>query len=155
MSALAEQHERWSGAKERLWVAPPRESKPPRERPVSPFAREIKAQREQRLLEHKRFLEQLVIDAKQSVQPWRQIVADVAKKHKVSVKDILGISRFRHIVIARQEAMWRVRNEIIVRGAPISLPEIGRRFGGRDHSTVIHSMRAHERRLREAANASN
>lgn len=30
---------------------------------------------------------------------------------------------------------------------PLSLPEIGRRFGGRDHTTVLHGVRAVETRL--------
>ena len=41
----------------------------------------------------------------------------------------------------RQVAMFFARTL-----TPMSYPEIGRRFGGRDHSTVIYAMRAVERR---------
>jgi len=39
------------------------------------------------------------------------------------------------VVRPRQVAMWLAKML-----TPMSLPEIGRRFGGRDHSTVIHGV---------------
>ena len=52
----------------------------------------------------------------------------------VSVDDINGTSRTKGIVLARQVAMHLMRE---LTGA--SLPEIGRAFGGKDHTTVVHS----------------
>lgn len=53
-------------------------------------------------------------------------------------------SREPRISHPRQVAMFFARKL-----TPMSYPEIGRRFGGRDHSTVIHAMRAVERRAAE------
>lgn len=60
----------------------------------------------------------------------------VAEAFGVSVEEINGTSRAKAIVLARQVAMLLVRE---VLGA--SLPEIGRVFGGKDHSTVVHACR--------------
>lgn len=78
------------------------------------------------------------------------ILAAVSERTGISVADIKGRSRLGPIVKARQEAMWALRetpkpftcaNTINRR----SWPEIGRLFG-RDHTTVIHGYRAHEKR---------
>ncbi len=47
------------------------------------------------------------------------------------------MSRSKHIVAARQEAMYRVRKE----RTDMSLPMIGRVFGGKDHTTILHAVR--------------
>lgn len=43
--------------------------------------------------------------------------------------------------------MWALKQE-----GRWSLPQIGRLLGNRDHTTIIHGVRQHEKRLREAAN---
>lgn len=58
----------------------------------------------------------------------------VAEAFSVTVADIDGTSRTKGIVLARQVAMHLTRE---LTGA--SLPEIGRAFGGKDHTTVVHS----------------
>jgi chromosomal replication initiator protein len=58
----------------------------------------------------------------------------VAKHFRLSVSEICSKRRTQHIALARQIAMYLTR-EIV--GA--SYPAIGDAFGGRDHSTVIHS----------------
>ena len=70
------------------------------------------------------------------------IVRETAAKHGLSVADILGQSRSRPIAWPRQEAMYRIFTE----SPHISYPEAGRRLGGRDHTTVIHGVKAHCRR---------
>jgi chromosomal replication initiator protein len=60
----------------------------------------------------------------------------VSDAFDVSVEEINGTSRAKAIVLARQVAMLLVRD---ILGA--SLPEIGRVFGGKDHSTVVHACR--------------
>ena len=50
--------------------------------------------------------------------------------------DLLSQTRTRSIARSRQAAMWLCK-QLTVR----SLPDIGRRFGGRDHTTVIHAVR--------------
>lgn len=71
-----------------------------------------------------------------------RIKHECAVKHGVTVDEIDGIRRAAHIVAARQEAMWRAKNE-----TKLSYPEIGRRFGDKDHTTVIWGVRQHEARM--------
>ncbi|CDP50689.1 hypothetical protein [Devosia sp. DBB001] len=70
---------------------------------------------------------------------WKLIVAECAAKYGVSVKDILSMRRNKDIVSARYEAMWRMRQE-----TTMSYPQIGAKLG-RDHSTVVHAIKRHER----------
>ena len=69
--------------------------------------------------------------------PVREIIEETAKHFGVTAADIVAPGRLAAIVIARQVAMWRVRRE----RKNMSLPEIGRRIGGRDHTTVMHAVR--------------
>lgn len=60
--------------------------------------------------------------------------------------DLISASRARAIARPRQAAMWLVK-QLTTR----SLPDIGRRFGGRDHTTVLHAVRRiEELRLSDA-----
>lgn len=60
----------------------------------------------------------------------------VARHFNVSKSDLLSSRRTRTIVRPRQIAMYLSKAM-----TPRSLPEIGRRFGGRDHTTVLHAVR--------------
>jgi chromosomal replication initiator protein len=60
----------------------------------------------------------------------------VARHYNVSKQDLLSNRRTRTIVKPRQIAMYLAKTL-----TPRSLPEIGRRFGGRDHTTVLHAVR--------------
>ena len=60
----------------------------------------------------------------------------VATHYNVSKADILSSRRTATVVRPRQIAMYL--SKILT---PRSLPEIGRRFGGRDHTTVLHAVR--------------
>ena len=78
-----------------------------------------------------------------------QIVADVAFERDVSEGDLIGPSRARWISHPRQEAMWCAYQERRANGTRVySLPSIGKFFGGRDHTTVLHAIRAHEKRMK-------
>lgn len=76
---------------------------------------------------------------------WRDIVEEVCAKHCVTAAELFSIRRARHIVKARQEAMYRLSVE-----TSMSLPAIGRKMGNRDHTTVIYGIRSHEARMRSA-----
>lgn len=67
---------------------------------------------------------------------WLRITHEVSEKHRVSVEDMRGKSHVKRFVAARSEAYFRIRTE-----TALSYPQIGRRFGGRDHTTVIHGVR--------------
>jgi chromosomal replication initiator protein len=60
----------------------------------------------------------------------------VATHYKIRVSDLLSSSRSRSVARPRQLAM-SLSKELTKH----SLPEIGKAFGGRDHSTVIHAAR--------------
>ena len=60
----------------------------------------------------------------------------VASRFNVSRADILSSRRTATVVRPRQIAMYL--SKLLT---PRSLPEIGRRFGGRDHTTVLHAVR--------------
>lgn len=62
--------------------------------------------------------------------------AVVASFPDITMNDINSARRTRNVVHPRQIAMYLVK-EMTLR----SLPDIGRRFGGRDHTTVIHAVR--------------
>jgi chromosomal replication initiation ATPase DnaA len=74
------------------------------------------------------------------------IASDVAKKHGLSVVELRGKSQIRRIAHARHEAFWRCRRE-----TPYSTTTIGIWFGDRDHTTVIHGVSWHEKRMRAVA----
>ena len=50
--------------------------------------------------------------------------------------DLISPGRARVLARPRQAAMWLAK-QLTTR----SLPDIGRRFGGRDHTTVLHAVR--------------
>jgi chromosomal replication initiator protein len=60
----------------------------------------------------------------------------VARHYNVSRSDLLSSRRTANVVRPRQVAMYLAKT-LTLR----SLPEIGRRFGGRDHTTVLHAVR--------------
>jgi chromosomal replication initiator protein len=60
----------------------------------------------------------------------------VARHYNVSRQELVSNRRTRVIVKPRQVAMYLSKTM-----TPRSFPEIGRRFGGRDHTTVLHAVR--------------
>ncbi|HEL0015341.1 chromosomal replication initiator protein DnaA [Streptococcus equi] len=71
---------------------------------------------------------------KMTVIPIEEIQAQVGKFYGVTVKEIKATKRTQDIVLARQVAMFLAREM-----TDNSLPKIGKEFGGRDHSTVLHA----------------
>jgi len=65
-----------------------------------------------------------------------EIIRRVSEHYHVRVSDLLSPKRTRSIARPRQMAMYLAK-----RMTSRSLPEIGRRFGGRDHTTVIHAVK--------------
>lgn len=64
------------------------------------------------------------------------ILKFVSRHYNVTRTDLLSARRTKTIVRPRQIAMYLAKTM-----TPRSLPEIGRRFGGRDHTTVLHAVR--------------
>jgi len=72
-------------------------------------------------------------DRKVSVE---EIQRKVSEHYLIRLSDLLGPKRVRTFARPRQVAMYLAK-ELTNR----SLPEIGRRFGGRDHTTVLHGVK--------------
>ena len=60
----------------------------------------------------------------------------VCQHFKISIREMLSKRRSRYLVRPRQIAMYLTKNL-----TSKSLPDIGREFSGRDHTTVIHSVK--------------
>jgi len=79
-------------------------------------------------------------DLAQAAEPARVRIDDILKvvgrHYNVARADLLSPRRAQSIVRPRQVGMYLAK-KLTSR----SLPEIGRRFGGRDHSTVLHAVR--------------
>jgi chromosomal replication initiator protein len=73
-----------------------------------------------------------------------RIQALVADYYNVTLEDMKSKRRDKHIVFPRQVAMFLVREE-----TPSSLPAIGKAFGGRDHTTALHSIEKIANELKE------
>ena len=65
-----------------------------------------------------------------------EIQKAVAEYYSLKQADLISERRQRAVARPRQAAMW-IAKQITTR----SLPDIGRRFGGRDHTTVLHAVR--------------
>jgi chromosomal replication initiator protein len=87
-------------------------------------------------------------DLVRSREPRRVKIEDIQKlvatRYNVSRADILSERRTAAVVKPRQIAMYLSKAL-----TPRSLPEIGRRFGGRDHTTVLHAVRKIEKAISE------
>jgi chromosomal replication initiator protein len=65
-----------------------------------------------------------------------EIIRKVADHYNLRMSDLLSARRARQVARPRQVAMYLAKTL-----TSRSLPDIGRRFGGRDHTTVIHAVR--------------
>jgi chromosomal replication initiator protein len=84
--------------------------------------------------------ETVIRDLFQGVEPRRIKIEDIlrviSRHFGVSKGDLLSQRRHRSVVWPRQIGMYLAK-QLTQR----SLPEIGRRFGNRDHTTVLHAIR--------------
>lgn len=62
------------------------------------------------------------------------IMQVVAKFFNIKVDDLLSVNRSKNVAYPRQIAMYLCRNHI-----NMTFPQIGRDFGGKDHTTVLHA----------------
>ena len=72
------------------------------------------------------------------------VVSVAADYYDVTPEEICSSSRSRPLVTARQMAMYLCREL-----TDLSLPKIGERFGGRDHSTVLYAMHKVRQQMKE------
>ena len=72
-----------------------------------------------------------------------KIIGEVSRTFNVSVSDIRGTKRNASIASARRVAIYILRE---VTG--MSMEDIGREFSGRDHSTIVYSLKTMERDMK-------
>ncbi|MBQ0037706.1 MAG: chromosomal replication initiator protein DnaA [Clostridiales bacterium] len=76
------------------------------------------------------------------------IISYVCKYFNVSEEHLRGQSRGRDIMMPRQIAMYLIRRM----NPNLALTDIGKQFGGRDHTTVLHSLNKVESEMRSNPN---
>jgi chromosomal replication initiator protein len=69
-----------------------------------------------------------------TVKP-KDVIFQVASQYNLKTSQLTGKERHQHIVLPRQIAMFILRHD-----SRLSLVEVGRFFGNRDHTTVMHSV---------------
>jgi chromosomal replication initiator protein len=74
----------------------------------------------------------------------RVIIDEVAEYYRQPVEALRGKSRQRPLVLARQIAMYVMREL-----TDLSYPAIAREFGGRDHTTVMHAVDKVQKLMKE------
>ena len=77
-----------------------------------------------------------VLKASQKKVSVEEIQRKVSEHYNIRLSDMIGPKRLRSFARPRQVAMYLAKHL-----TSRSLPEIGRRFGGRDHTTVMHGVR--------------
>jgi chromosomal replication initiator protein len=65
-----------------------------------------------------------------------QIIEEVARFYNLTVEDLIGPDRSKEVAMARQVAMYLVRED-----TDASLPDVGKMLGGRDHTTIIYGCK--------------
>ncbi len=73
-----------------------------------------------------------MLPQRNSVLP-RDLIRTVANAFDISEENILGRNRSRNFALPRQIAMYLLREEL-----NLSLPQIGKELGGRDHTTIMY-----------------
>ena len=74
----------------------------------------------------------------------------VAEHFQIKVNDLKSSKRLKSIVFPRQIAMYICRNM-----TNLSYPEIGAKFGGKDHSTIIHAIKKIEKNMQDDLHTKN
>jgi chromosomal replication initiator protein len=77
-----------------------------------------------------------ILDEKQRVITVDEIQKVVADRFRIKIPELKAKKRTKTLVYPRQVAMYLCREL-----TEMSFPEIGKHFGGKDHSTVIHAFR--------------
>ncbi len=72
------------------------------------------------------------------------VIDEVSRYYDVSVEKIKGDKRTSDIVLPRQIAMYIIREK-----TNLSLPEIGKELGGKNHTTVLHSIKKIEEAIKQ------
>jgi len=74
-----------------------------------------------------------------TVESIQKLVAD---HYNLKIADLKSARRLKVLTVPRQIAMWLCRKHV-----KSSFPELGMKFGGKDHSTVVHAVQKIDRLL--------
>ena len=88
-----------------------------------------------------------IVKSKDKVISSEFIQETVAKYFNIDAKDLVGSKKSNDIVFPRQIAMYLCRTV-----PQLSLPQIGKDFGNRDHTTVMHACKKIESEIKENKN---
>ncbi len=84
-----------------------------------------------------------IFDQRQNKKITAELIMEtVCDFYGVSMNEMIGATRKREITVPRQIAIYLTREM-----TGMSLPQIGEQFGGRDHTTVMHSCRVMENNI--------
>ena len=88
-----------------------------------------------------------IVSSKDKVISSLFIQETVSKYFNIDLKDLIGNKRSNDLVFPRQIAMYLCRTV-----PQLSLPQIGKDFGNRDHTTVMHACNKIEKEMKENKN---
>jgi len=91
----------------------------------------------------KKILKNILIENSKEITV-EKIQKKVADHFQIKTSDLKSTKRLKNIVFPRQVAMYISRNL-----TSLSYPEIGTKFGGKDHSTIIHAIKKIEKTMKE------
>ena len=94
----------------------------------------------------KNLLKEILIPVNNVITP-KKIIQVTAEFYDLREKELISETRRKEIVKPRQVAMYLLRKEL-----KSSFPAIGRKFGGKDHTTVIHAFEKIEKELQKNEN---
>jgi chromosomal replication initiator protein len=88
-------------------------------------------------------LSRLLGSAEKDISP-ESILKTVAEHYNVKISDLRGDRKHKVVALPRKVAMYLMRQL-----THCSFPDIGQRFGGKDHSTVMYAVKKIEGRVKE------
>ncbi len=91
----------------------------------------------------KQILKDILIENSKEVTI-EKIQKNIADHFQIKISELKSTKRQKNIVLPRQISMYICRNL-----TNLSYPEIGSKFGGKDHSTIIHAVKKIERLMAE------
>ncbi len=122
--------ERIKDVKKRIYFStPPAPADPPRAADPGTFITR------QRIDKNASWARAMKVDRRPRIVTIEIIKRVLCKHYKLNQRQLCGPWRSRDVVRPRQIGMWLAR-ELTAR----SLPQIGKAFGGRDHTTVLHAI---------------
>ena len=137
MSAVAEQHEHWRQARGRLGLPTPAPGES-----VVVHLRPVEYWIYRPLAPYDHYEPFVLVPGARLDGLADQIIADGCFAHGITLAELVGSRRSRHLGRARQEVYYRLSIE-----ARMSSPAIGKKLGRRDHTTVLAGITRYKQRM--------